>query len=497
MAYIFNTIIDAIGFFFSVLAIIGLVWFSLWSIFWSIQRAEEYRFNRQMNQQTVEQNKIATKEHELNLALVSVDPARPVLPRLQLQDGAYSREMLLLAAKYLETLQPVPNVPHSINYSPHYGGKGGTEQITAVEPPLLPAPQMGDFMQLFNQGLLPKDKFLLGQDIENGELVTAGWKDFYSTLIGGASGSGKSTLVRSILAQAALQGSQFMVIDPHYNSGEESLGGSLEPLQAKMLTAVAHNDGQMIATLKNITDLARRRLNGDDDSKTPVVLIIDETTALLQRGNVRDALVDTLGFISQETRKVAVYAIAIGQIFTSNVLPSEVRNCFVNFISCRTRKDNARMMTGNSQFATIAESLTIGQCVRMSPSGEVTRIAVPNCTQQHLEMVAGSDGIFRPKSDQQLLTSTTGKSRDFNGNLDDSGSLTEVAWKSPGSQSGGQTDAQTQRVIDLFCGGFSVSDIVRDINDGKEITGGRLMQQESAKVQAVIREYLQQMKGEK
>lgn len=490
MAYIFNTIIDAIGFFLSVLAIIGLVWFSLWSIFWGIQRAEEYRFNRQMNQQAVEQNKIATREHELNLALVAVDPARPVLPRLQLQDGMYSREMLLLAAKYLETLQPVPNVPHSINYSPHYGSKGGAEQITAVEQPLLPAPQIGDFMQLFNQGLLPKDKFLLGQDLQDGSMVTAGWRDFYSTLIGGASGSGKSTLVRSILAQAALQGSQFMVIDPHFGAGDESLGESLSPLQSKMLTAVAYTDAQMTATLKNITDIGKRRLAGEDASKSPVVLIVDETTGLLQRGNVKEQLIDTLGFIAQETRKVGVYAICIGQMFTASILPSEVRNCFVNFISCRTRKSNARYMTDNSQFAAIAENLTIGQCVRMAPSGEVQTLAVPNCTQKHLEFVAGSDGVFRAKNDFNQLTSTSGSSPDSGANPEVTGSHFEVGLKSPGSQQ----DAQTQRIINLFCNGNTIADIVRDLNGGEAIAGGKL-QQENAKVQDTIRNYVNSLGG--
>lgn len=489
MAYIFNTIIDAIGFFLSVLAIIGLLWFLLWTTFWSVQKIEEYRFSRQMNQQTVEQNKIATREHELNLALVAVDPARPVLPRLQLQEGHYSREMLLLAAKYLETLQPVANVPHSINYSPHYG-KAGAEQITAAEPALLPAPQMGDFMQLFNQGLLPKDKFLLGQDLQDGSMVTAGWRDFYSTLIGGASGSGKSTLVRSILAQAALQGSQFMVIDPHFGAGDESLGESLAPLQGKMLTAVAYTDAQMTATLKNITDIGKRRLAGEDASKSPVVLIVDETTGLLQRGNVKEQLIDTLGFIAQETRKVGVYAICIGQMFTASILPSEVRNCFVNFISCRTRKSNARYMTDNSQFAAIAENLTIGQCVRMAPSGEVQTLAVPNCTQKHLEFVAGADGVFRHQNDFKQLTSTSGGSPEQGANPEVVGSHFEVGLKSLGSQ----PDAQTQRIINLFCTGNTIADIVRDLNGGEAIAGGKL-QQENAKVQDVIRNYVKSLGG--
>jgi len=492
MTYFLNSLIDmcAIPAILVGLALFG--WLLLRTFVWVLERRSEMLFSAQMRREEIEsaaldnQRKATEIEKQrADLALVMLDPTRPALARSAVESGKHDTAMLMLAAGYIETLKPAQPVPTTLHYAPHFA-KGDSKQLAQDDQPLLTViPQMGDFMQLFNQGLLPKDKFLLGQDMAGGEMVTAGWRDFYSTLIGGASGSGKSTLVRSILAQAALQGSRFMVIDPHFGAGDESLGESLAPLQSRMLTAVASKDDQMVATLKNVTDIGRRRLLGEDTDKSPVVLIVDETTGLLQRGNVKDQLIETLGFISQETRKVGVYAIAIGQIFTASVLPSEVRNCFVNFISCRTRKDNARYMTSSNEFGEIAANLTIGQCVRMSPSGEVTRIAVPNCTQQHLEMIAGENGAFYalPRASASVAE----------GLESESGRTAEGAGKESGRAAEGTSNTATsQRILDLFCAGNSVYTIVKDVYG---IDGGRKYQQMVENVQDVIRVHMNNLGG--
>jgi hypothetical protein len=402
-----------------------------------------------------------------------------------------------LAAKFLETLQPVENVPNSLTYSPHIVNKNDGKQLEQDDQKLLPAVKILDFGELYNQRLLPKSEFLLGASLEDGQFVNATWKQMYSTLIVGQSGSGKSTLVRNLLAQAALQGSKFLVVDPHFGAGDESLGESLKPLSGLMLTDVAANEPQIIATLKNVRDIGQRRLAGQDTDKTPVVLVVDETTALLQRGNVRDLLLEVLGFISQETRKVCVYAICLGQIFTAEIFPSEVRNAFVNFIATRTRKDNARCATGNGRFAAIAENLTIGQAVRMTPAGEVQTLAVPNCTMAHLEMVAGADGTFRAKNELPEFASTGVNNASTDDENDEDGSKTEAIGKQSGSKNGSNLDARKQRIIDMFCDGKTVTEIMSDLCNGAEVTGGRKFSALSGEVQGVIRDYVQQLKGGK
>src|SRR5690606_3329527 len=104
-------------------------------------------------------------------------------------------------------------------------------------------------------------------------------------------------------------------------------------------------------TIKLVTTVARQRLSGQDQDKSPLILIVDELTSILARGNHRDELSDALGLIAQETRKVGVYAIAIGQQFQANLSPSDVRNSFVSYLATRSRKDSARCASGSNEFA--------------------------------------------------------------------------------------------------------------------------------------------------
>ena len=126
-------------------------------------------------------------------------------------------------ASYLSNLS-------SFHYSPESnqtitGADGQTMTAAAATAP-------GSFWQLYQAGQLPSRGFLMGYSLDDdGKKITADWGDLYSSLINGRSGMGKSTLTRSILAQSALQGGRFVIVDPHYNSGDESLGASLQPLR--------------------------------------------------------------------------------------------------------------------------------------------------------------------------------------------------------------------------------------------------------------------------
>lgn len=274
----------------------------------------------------------------------------------------------------------------TFHYSPEQnitGADGPTMAAAATTAP-------GSFWQLYQAGALPNRGFLMGYTLDGDEPVTADWQELYSSLIGGQSGAGKSTLIRSILAQSALQGGRFVVVDPHYSAGGDSLGASLAPLHGLMLCDVASNDQQIADALNYVGAIGRRRLQGADKERWPLVLVIDETTALFQRSNVAGALATTLGQISQETRKVGVYAMCIGQNFDGRIMDTTVRNSFVSMITMRARRDVARVQSGSTEFGKMAETLTIGQCVWMAPSGEMHKLAVPNCTAGDLELVAHS-----------------------------------------------------------------------------------------------------------
>ena len=393
--------------------------------------------------------------------------------------GDYNRHLLELSARRIDTMAPVANVPHSLTYSPHISQKGELSELPEMPHANVLMPS-GDFYSMFMGGKLPRDRFLVGTSLEDGSEVFATWQNLYSALIGGMSGSGKSTLIRSLLAQSALQGGRFVVIDPHYGAGEESLGASLQPLRNLMLCDVASNDREMLSALRFVADIGQRRLNGQDKDHTPVVLVVDETTGLLQRGNIADQLVDVLGMISQETRKVGLYAFCIGQNFSGQVLPTEVRNSFVSFISCRARRDVARVQSGSNEFGKLAEVLTIGQCVWMTPSGEVHRLSVPNCTQNHLQHVAQTLTV-KPNELPMTPSMTIPMTQGQNQGQGDTLVMGEVI--DPVIET---MTAEEQRIKQLFMGGASVADIAVDIF-GVSKTAGKPYVTACNTVQAAIR----------
>lgn len=179
---------------------------------------------------------------ETRLARVDTNGVPP-LPRMLLEDPHSGAALLALVYQSIEA-KKLLSVPQTITYAPHVR-TSNNGQSTPTESPL-PLLDVKDFWSLFRNGQLPEQGFLIGYELEDGQPILADWRNLYSVLIGGQSGTGKSTLIRSILAQSALQGGRFLVLDPQYGAGEESLGASLQPLQCRMIAEPAANDASML-----------------------------------------------------------------------------------------------------------------------------------------------------------------------------------------------------------------------------------------------------------
>lgn len=414
------------------------------------------------------QVKMALDESDLKTQVIQLDTnGLPPISRKMIDSGLTTEAALQIARAYIESNRTYAPTPTHLTYAPHIK-QDKRFDVVEEEPGLLEAPifKVADFFQLYQSDQLPKNKLLMGYDLENEQPIEADWNSLYSALIGGYSGSGKSTLIRGILAQSALQGGRFVVLDPHYSSGEESLGASLAPLRSRMPFDVAHDDQSMLQALGYVADVGRNRLEGKDMDRTPLVLIVDETTALLSRGAIAQELTNTLAMIAQETRKVAIYALCIGQNFSSEIMPTTARNSFVSMISCRARRDVARTQSGNAMFGRMAEELTKGQAVWMAPTGEVRRLAIPNCTQRHLENVGavisaqkGANGVWaatgvNPTSKQlQSNFKAPNQVDDFEDDLKLAGSSNEVVI----------LDAKAQRALAMFASGKAFADIVTEV----------------------------------
>lgn len=341
------------------------------------------------------------------------------------------------------------NVPSHINYAPRF--TGGDAKVETMEQ-VAAAFQPETFWQLWQANKLPAQGFLMGYSLEDGEPVTADWGKLYSALIGGQSGSGKSTLIRSILAQSAIQGGRFVVLDKHYGAGEESLGESLQPLRHLMLCDVASTEQQMVDTLAYVRSIGEQRLAGVSHDKTPVVLVVDETTAVLQRSTTAQVLTDVLGQISQETRKVGVYAMCIGQNFHGKIMDTTVRDSFVSFLSCRTKRRTAATMSGDNDFGKMAQVLTIGQAVWMTPSGDVHKLAVPNCTEHDLELVAGRLGAKTASAQGWAITPVEASAK--------AGAISSAK---AGADPVVSFDARAIRALEMTAAGASQTEIISQV----------------------------------
>lgn len=234
---------------------------------------------------------------------------------------------------------------------------------------------------------LPKDgRIWLGQNLETGKDEFTTLHDLHSVLIGGNTGMGKSTFARLVIGQALLNGSKFVIIDPHMEAGEESLASSFVAIQKRLFLPIASNEDEIVKTLNLVYTEVTNRISGKSQDRTPLILVTDETNSLLQRDFVYKALIRVLNIIVPQGRKVFVYAISLGQNFNSSIMDTTVRNGYVSIISFYSRKDVARLISGDSFFADIAASLKIGEIVYRKLNENV-RIKVPNVTSHDINLI--------------------------------------------------------------------------------------------------------------
>jgi hypothetical protein len=392
--------------------------------------------------------------------------------RTLLDSGMFTEQVLTLIAQRIDAYRPVPPVPQTITFAPHYAYRNDqkTEGLPLLGEPVVVAPQ--DFWTLYTGGHLPSAGFLMGYNLEDGKPIQANWNELYSALIGGVSGSGKSTLVRNILAQSALQRGRFLILDKHFGAGEDSLGESLMPLRPCMIADVASQENQMVDALAYAKDVGHRRLSGQDKDHSPLIVVVDETTALLSRSGISEQLGSLLAEIAQETRKVGVYALCIGQNFSSSIMDTTIRNSFVSMLTCRTRKDVARIMSGNTEFGKLAETLKIGQALWMAPRGEMIRLAVPNTTHQHITLIGqtlSGDSVAPPNPVYPEETA-----------IDAPTSINRI-------KTAAKLDLKAQRAIQMFMDGRNLKDI---IGEAYGATSGEPYKQAVQTFMSVLREQL-------
>jgi hypothetical protein len=248
------------------------------------------------------------------------------------------------------------------------------------------SPAAPAFAALLAQGLIgPGRPLLLGYSAD-GPLV-GGWKDLYSSAVAGLSGSGKTTTLRFLAAQSAAQGARFLILDPHADAGDESLAGTLAPLAPAFLAPPATDPRAMLRLLEQAHTIMQTRLAGGA-RPWPLIVAVDEFTALMGRSDLAGPLAELIEAIAQEGRKVQCFALISGQIFTaarsgSTALRDALASAYVH----RMKRAQARLLIGTEDAAR-AEGLRAGQALLARANGDVIAVTIPDTTAADIGHVA-------------------------------------------------------------------------------------------------------------
>jgi len=348
-------------------------------------------------------------------------------------------------------------VPHTISY--HYSYRGG-----ASAPSLPPAGGVTpagtrSMADLLNEGRIgPGNPLVLGLD-DSGAEIPGSWRDLYSTITAGLPGTGKTTTQRYYAAQSALHGATFIVCDPHAGN-DESLAATLEPLRAAYRCDAAESPQAILEAVRYAVDIVTGRI-ARSSSRQPVIVWIDELTALLSRSDIGGELASCLEQIAQEGRKVGVYLSLSGQIWTASRVTSELRDSMASVVCHRMRRAQARLILP-SDVAALTERLETGQAILWRTSGATQRIRIPLATAADVVRVGqmlGSQAEADRKPDQSQASVASGS-------------------------------AESRRALEMFLRGMDIAQIVRTLY-GIEAAGGRRYQDASREVQRLLREGLQ------
>ncbi len=281
----------------------------------------------------------------------------------------------------------------------------GSRKVQEVAPAQIVAPQPvtpPTFAELLADGIIGRLTMLL-LGYADGDLRQGTWLDLYSCAIAGLQGSGKTTTELFIILQSVLQGAKLLIIDPHRDTAQDSLGGRLAPLAACFMRPIASDDEKdVLATIKAARREVDRRRRGA--TGTPLILVVDEFTRLMRRSHtIKDELSDCIEEIAQEGRKLGVFALLSGQIWkATGTGGTELRYSLASSFVHRIQEQQSKLLIPG-EYAKLTPKLKTGQVYFYDTNGDTKLMQIPYTTEEDVMTVAGlltSRAGFQPTSFQ-------------------------------------------------------------------------------------------------
>ncbi len=206
-----------------------------------------------------------------------------------------------------------------------------------------------------------------------------------------------------IILQSVLQGAKLLIIDPHRDTAQDSLGGRLAPLAACFMRPIASDDEKdVLATIKVARREVDRRRRGA--TGTPLILVVDEFTRLMRRSHtIKDELSDCIEEIAQEGRKLGVFALLSGQIWkATGAGGTELRYSLASSFVHRIQEQQSKLLIPG-EYAKLTPKLKTGQVYFYDTNGDTQLMQIPYTTEEDVMTVAGlltSRAGFQPTSFQ-------------------------------------------------------------------------------------------------
>ena len=267
---------------------------------------------------------------------------------------------------------------------------------TFVEADLEPEPQkqieapavaVPTFAELLETGTILHGTTLLLGYID-GDPRQGTWLDLYSCAIAGLQGSGKTTTELFIILQSVLAGAKLLIIDPHRDTAQDSLGGRLAPLASRFLRPVAaDNEKDILTTIKMVRREVDRRMHGATGA--PIILVVDEFTKLMRRSPaIKDELSVCIEEIAQEGRKMQVFALLSGQIWKATAVGgTELRYSLASSFVHRIQEAQSKLLIPG-EYAKLTPKLKPGQVYFYDTNGDTELMQIPYTTEQDVLTVA-------------------------------------------------------------------------------------------------------------
>lgn len=352
--------------------------------------------------------------------------------------------------------------PRSISYAPHIITRAVATADQAQVSERADQARVPSFAELLQQGTVGKgNPLLLGY--ANGAPRYGSWLDLYSTGIGGVSGSGKSWTAAYLLSQSILHGARVAILDPHADD-RESLSTRLESLSGRFLCEVASAPRQMLETVRLVEAEIHRRKTTPQRGGDAWIIVADEMSALM-RGELSSPLARLFETIAQEGRKLAVFAMILGQVWqTSRSGGGELRDSLASAYLHRLRPNQARYLSGlpASELPRDLLDLPAGTAYLMATSGNLDRVTIPRCTEEDIRVIGQMKRV--------------GSGREMDGKPGD----TPLPSSSPPS-------LHEQRILALARAATPISQIVQEVWG---VRGGGKYQERAAEVMRVIAGHL-------